>query len=129
MVEKRTCDYTGEEIEPGTGIMYVRNDGTVLHFVDSKAEKNYKLGREPRDLEWTEEGRAGKGPAQTGTPADEEADQDEDLETEEDVADDEDDIPAGDETVDETESESDADAEADADADADAEAADEESEA
>ncbi len=69
MVEKRTCDYTGEEIEPGTGIMYVRNDGTVLHFVDSKAEKNYLLGREPRDLEWTAEGRRGKGPAQAETPA------------------------------------------------------------
>ncbi|ADD04041.1 50S ribosomal protein L24e [Natrialba magadii ATCC 43099] len=131
MVEKRTCDYTGEEIEPGTGIMYVRNDGTVLHFVDSKAEKNYKLGREPRDLEWTEEGRAGKGPAQADTTADEETDQDEvvdagedeDLATEEDVADDEDDVPAGDEAVDETES----DAEAEADADADA--TDEESEA
>ena len=52
MVEHRTCDYTGEDIEPGTGIMYVKNDGTVLHFVDSKAEKNYFMGREPRDLEW-----------------------------------------------------------------------------
>jgi large subunit ribosomal protein L24e len=52
MVEHRTCDYTGEEIEPGTGIMYVRNDGTVLHFVDSKAEKNYFMDRDPRDLEW-----------------------------------------------------------------------------
>ncbi|QLG48208.1 50S ribosomal protein L24e [Natrinema halophilum] len=83
MVEKRTCDYTGEEIEPGTGIMYVQNDGTVLHFVDSKAEKNYKLGREPRDLEWTEEGRRGKGPSQVDTAADEEetAADDEDVET------------------------------------------------
>ncbi|GAB3674589.1 50S ribosomal protein L24e [Halopiger thermotolerans] len=99
MVEKRTCDYTGEEIEPGTGIMYVKNDGTVLHFVDSKAEKNYKLGREPRDLEWTEEGRAGKG------PAGEEAGQAEDVTTAEDEAvdEDEEDVPAGDETVDETE--------------------------
>ncbi|ELY49963.1 50S ribosomal protein L24e, partial [Natronolimnohabitans innermongolicus] len=84
MVEKRTCDYTGEEIEPGTGIMYVKNDGTVLHFVDSKAEKNYKLGREPRDLEWTEEGRAGKGPAQAETAADETADEDEAVEADED---------------------------------------------
>ncbi|WP_336344036.1 50S ribosomal protein L24e [Halalkalicoccus ordinarius] len=57
MVETRTCDYSGEEIEPGTGIMYVRTDGTVLHFVDSKAEKNYRLGREARDLEWTAAGR------------------------------------------------------------------------
>lgn len=60
MVETRTCDYSGEEIEPGTGIMFVRTDGTVLHFVDSKAEKNYFLGREARDLEWTAAGRAEK---------------------------------------------------------------------
>ncbi|OAQ53978.1 hypothetical protein HTG_00180 [Natrinema mahii] len=97
MVEKRTCDYTGEEIEPGTGIMYVKNDGSVLHFVDSKAEKNYKLGREPRDLEWTEEGRRGKGPAQDETPADDadetESDEDEDLETAADEADEADDEP------------------------------------
>ncbi|TYL39380.1 50S ribosomal protein L24e [Natronococcus pandeyae] len=113
MVEKRTCDYTGEEIEPGTGIMYVRNDGTVLHFVDSKAEKNYKLGREPRDLEWTAEGRAGKGPADADTPASEDADQDElveadedeDLQTEEEAVDeDEGTEPAGDEAVAEGES-------------------------
>ncbi|WP_408958470.1 50S ribosomal protein L24e [Natrinema sp. 74] len=97
MVEKRTCDYTGEEIEPGTGIMYVQNDGTVLHFVDSKAEKNFKLGREPRDLEWTEEGRRGKGPAQADTAATEEGDQADAVDE------DEEDVPAGDETVDETE--------------------------
>ncbi|KYH26774.1 50S ribosomal protein L24e [Halalkalicoccus paucihalophilus] len=60
MVETRTCDYTGEEIEPGTGVMFVRTDGTVLNFVDSKAEKNYFLGREARDLEWTAAGRAEK---------------------------------------------------------------------
>jgi len=56
MVETRTCDFTGEEIEPGTGTMLVKNDGTILHFKDSKAEKNYRLGREPRDLEWTQSG-------------------------------------------------------------------------
>jgi large subunit ribosomal protein L24e len=52
MVNKRTCDYTGEEIEPGTGKMFVKTDGTILWFKDSKAEKNYFLGRESRDLEW-----------------------------------------------------------------------------
>ena len=57
MVEERTCDFTGQSIEPGTGIMYVRADGTVLHFVDSKAEKNYLKGREARDLKWTGVGR------------------------------------------------------------------------
>jgi large subunit ribosomal protein L24e len=44
--------------------MYIANDGTVLQFVDSKAEKNYLMGREARDLEWTEAGRANKGPVQ-----------------------------------------------------------------
>jgi large subunit ribosomal protein L24e len=52
MVSERTCDYTGEEIEPGTGKMFVRTDGTILWFKDSKAEKNYFMGREARDLEW-----------------------------------------------------------------------------
>ena len=60
MVSTRTCDFSGEDIEPGTGIMYVRNDGTVLHFKDRKAEKNYFMGREARDLEWTQAGRRAK---------------------------------------------------------------------
>ncbi len=103
MVEKRTCDYTGEEIEPGTGIMYVQSDGTVLHFVDSKAEKNFKLGREPRDLEWTEDGRRSKGPAQEEAPADEAEDADleaEDDAEEEDVAEEEDESEGDDEETD-----------------------------
>lgn len=53
MVEFRTCDYTGEEIEPGTGIQLVKNDGTILTFKHSKAIKNYQTGKEPRELEWT----------------------------------------------------------------------------
>ncbi|MFC6835764.1 50S ribosomal protein L24e [Halomarina ordinaria] len=57
MPQTRTCDFSGEDIEPGTGIMFVRNDGTVLHFKDSKAEKNYFMGREARNLEWTEAGQ------------------------------------------------------------------------
>jgi large subunit ribosomal protein L24e len=52
MVQKRTCDYSGQEIEPGTGTMYVETDGTVLWFADAKCEKNYFMGREARDLEW-----------------------------------------------------------------------------
>ncbi|ELZ07081.1 50S ribosomal protein L24E [Halovivax asiaticus JCM 14624] len=111
MVEKRTCDYTGEEIEPGTGIMYVRTDGTVLHFVDSKAEKNYHLGREPRDLEWTEEGRRGKEstpdsaseePVETSEPETEPvtedesaADEPDDAETDDTESDESDDVEDG----------------------------------
>jgi large subunit ribosomal protein L24e len=63
--------------------MYVANDGTILHFVDSKAEKNYLLGREARDLEWTSAGRANKGPAQEQVEAEPEPEPVEETETEE----------------------------------------------
>lgn len=74
MPEERTCVYTGKTIEPGTGIMYIKANGEVLHFVDSKAEKNYLLGREPRDLEWTEAGGAGEADARVATVEEETGD-------------------------------------------------------
>ena len=113
MVQERTCDYTGEAIEPGTGIMYIANDGTVMHFVDSKAEKNYLLGREPRDLEWT---TAGRGSSRTEQATTETAEPDaEDTASEQEV---EETTEADD--ADEEHSAEDAEEEAVADADADA---------
>jgi large subunit ribosomal protein L24e len=56
MPQTRDCDYCGTEIEPGTGTMLVHVNGSVTHFCSAKCEKNADLGREPRDLEWTEEG-------------------------------------------------------------------------
>jgi large subunit ribosomal protein L24e len=53
MPQTRECDYCGADIEPGTGVMFVENDGGVTHFCSSKCERNADLGREPRDLEWT----------------------------------------------------------------------------
>ncbi len=47
------CIFCGGEIEPGTGLMYVLNDGTILWFCGSKCFKNYKLKRDPRKLKWT----------------------------------------------------------------------------
>lgn len=52
-MRERVCDFSGEKIEPGTGIMLVKSDGTVLNFKDSKAEKSYKQGKDPRDVGWT----------------------------------------------------------------------------
>ena len=106
MVQKRTCDYSGQEIEPGTGTMYVKNDGTVLWFADAKCEKNYRMGREARDLEWTgDEG---------------EADAEEESEA---VADEADADEADAETADADEADAeDGDAESDPDAESEAEA-------
>ena len=40
MPERRICSFSGEEIEPGTGIMFVRRDGSIMWFKNSKARKN-----------------------------------------------------------------------------------------
>lgn len=72
MVETRSCDYCGSDIEPGTGTMYVHVDGRVVHFCSSKCENNAELGRASRDLEWTAEGQR-IGASRAGTP--EEAEQ------------------------------------------------------
>ena len=85
MVQERTCDYSGQEIEPGTGTMYVKNDGTVLWFADAKCEKNYLMGREARDLEWVGDERD-----DTAESDEAEADvEDDEAGTEADVEDDE----------------------------------------
>jgi large subunit ribosomal protein L24e len=54
------CDFCGKEIEPGTGIIFVRNDGKVFHFCSSKCFKNFKMGRNPRKVKWTEAYRIAK---------------------------------------------------------------------
>lgn len=48
------CTFTGVEIPKGTGVMYVKKDGKILYFLNSKAEKNYfKLGRKPIHTKWS----------------------------------------------------------------------------
>ncbi|WP_324662304.1 50S ribosomal protein L24e [Haloarcula sediminis] len=58
MPRTRDCDYCGADIEPGTGTMLVHNDGSTTHFCSSKCENNADLGREARNLGWTDAGRA-----------------------------------------------------------------------
>lgn len=54
MVERRVCSFCGDEIEPGTGKMYVKTDGTVFNFCSSKCQKNMlDLGRVPRRTRWS----------------------------------------------------------------------------
>jgi len=54
MVRIFKCSFCNKEIEPGTGMIYVRNNGTLLRFCSSKCRKNMlKLRRESRDFKWT----------------------------------------------------------------------------
>ncbi len=61
MMQMVKCHFCGKEIEPGTGIKYVRNDGKEFWFCSSKCYKNFiKLGRNPRKVKWTEAYRKAK---------------------------------------------------------------------
>lgn len=47
------CDFCGEEIPKGEGIVFVRKSGKKLVFCSNKCEKNkLKLKRKPRNLKW-----------------------------------------------------------------------------
>ena len=54
MVKKHICSFCGHEIPPGTGIMYVKNDGTVLWFCSRKCRvSKLEFKRDPRKFKWT----------------------------------------------------------------------------
>lgn len=52
---RRSCSFCGNEIEPGTGKMFIRKDGTVYLFCSHKCQSNLlTLGRIPRWTPWTQ---------------------------------------------------------------------------
>ncbi|HID74207.1 MAG TPA: 50S ribosomal protein L24e [Thermoplasmata archaeon] len=54
MPETHTCSFCGVQIEPGTGRMFVKRDGTVFHFCSKKCYKNMiVLKRVPRRTRWS----------------------------------------------------------------------------
>ncbi len=58
MVTKRECTFCGTEIEPGTGMMYVKKNGQIFYFCSSKCRKNHlDLGRTPRYVNWSKHSR------------------------------------------------------------------------
>jgi len=47
------CTFCKEDIEPGTGKMFVKNDGKLFYFCSKKCEKNMlKLKRDPKKVKW-----------------------------------------------------------------------------
>ena len=59
MAETKKCSFTGKQIPPGTGMMYVKKTGQVQYFISSKAKKNYlELNRVPARTRWTDISRA-----------------------------------------------------------------------
>lgn len=65
MPVRRSCSFCGNEIEPGTGKMFIKKDGTVFVFCSSKCQLNMlKLGRVPRWTPWTQAFRRAAGKAE-----------------------------------------------------------------
>ncbi len=56
------CSFCANEMERGTGKMFVKVDSTTYFFCSTKCEKNMlKLRRIPRNVSWTLESRKFKG--------------------------------------------------------------------
>ena len=54
MVLKRQCSFCAAEIEPGTGAMFVKRDGTIFHFCSGSCRKQQlHLGRVGHRFKWT----------------------------------------------------------------------------
>jgi large subunit ribosomal protein L24e len=66
MVEQKICSFCGVDIEPGTGKMHVKKDGTIYLFCAHKCYMNMiKMKRVPRRTEWTRAYAVAKGIAKT----------------------------------------------------------------
>jgi len=48
------CSFCGKKILVGTGKMFVTNSNKIFYFCSGKCEKNWKMGRNPKKLKWTE---------------------------------------------------------------------------
>ncbi len=49
------CSFCEGPVQKGTGLIYVKKDGTLFNFCSSKCKKNVlSLGREGRRQKWTQ---------------------------------------------------------------------------
>ncbi|WOV93490.1 MAG: 50S ribosomal protein L24e [Candidatus Nitrosoabyssus spongiisocia] len=50
----KSCSFCNRPVTKGSGIMFAKNDGTLLWFCSAKCKKNsLELKRDPRKLKWT----------------------------------------------------------------------------
>jgi len=47
------CAFCSGKTPEARGKMFVRNDGKIFYFCNSKCHKNWKLGREGKSVKWT----------------------------------------------------------------------------
>jgi len=47
------CFFCGNSTPPARGKMFIRNDGKIFYFCNSKCQSNWKLRREGKRTRWT----------------------------------------------------------------------------
>ncbi len=47
------CSFCGGRTPEARGKMFVRNDGKIFYFCNSKCQKNWKLHRVGKNVKWT----------------------------------------------------------------------------
>ena len=57
------CSFCGSQIREGTGKIFVKADGRIFNFCDSKCQKNWNMGRSGKNAGWTKIARELKGKA------------------------------------------------------------------
>ncbi len=56
---ERKCSFSGEDIEPGSGLLYVKRNGEVYHYKSRKCFREHqRLKRVPRYVRWTKQAQA-----------------------------------------------------------------------
>ncbi len=55
------CGFCGNEIERGTGFIFVEKIGKAHFYCSSKCFRNVQLGRKPKHARWTQEFKKLKG--------------------------------------------------------------------
>lgn len=48
------CSFCGKPIPPATGLMFVRNDGSISYFCSRRCRRSaLEMRRDPRKFKWT----------------------------------------------------------------------------
>ena len=55
------CSFCAGAVPEARGKMFVRNDGKIFYFCNSKCQKNWRMGREGKYKKWTEAFRKERG--------------------------------------------------------------------
>jgi large subunit ribosomal protein L24e len=66
------CNFCGGKTPEARGKMFVRNDGKIFYFCNSKCHKNWKLRREGKNTKWTNAFQKEGGKKAMKSPSDQE---------------------------------------------------------